>query len=336
MRAGVDVGYGFVKAVSSTGARVLFPSVVARLFGDRRLELPGIAAGEPRYVVEVDFGGGGQRYAVGDYAVDCEGAVRAWHLDGQASHKNTRVLLYAACAVLGCGPGADLGIGLPLELYMDGRAAEWRREFAGKTARVRVGSGPVREVSFSRVLVLPQAAGAFFSAALSGDGLGKELLTQNVGIVDVGYRTTDLLLMRRHPGMVVSRPDPRLSTTVDRGVSWVYQQVWMAVQSKLGRIVDELAVEAGFLYGGGVFRAGGEVFDLEGEAEEYRGQLAREIGDQVRRHWGGRLDQLDALLVAGGGGEYLYDHLQALLPGCRLLPDAAYSNAQGYLAALSG
>lgn len=203
----------------------------------------------------------------------------------------------------------------------------------GASARIRVGSGPVRHVSFSRVLVLPQAAGALFAAALSRDGSGRDLLGKNVGIVDVGYRTTDLLLMRRHPGTAASLPDPGLSTTIDRGVSWVYEQVWLSVQSRLARPVDFFAVEQGFLYGSGTVRIGRVTFDLKAEAERYRERLASEIGDHVRRCWGKRLDQIDALFVAGGGGEYLYGYLRDALPESWLLPDAAFANAQGYLAA---
>jgi len=336
LKMGIDVGYGFVKAVSSEGRRVSFPSVVAPLFGERRLELPGVAGAEPAYVVEVAFGGAwAQRYAVGDYALHCDGAVRAWRLEGQAAHENTQVLLFAACALLGCGPGTELGMGIPLELYVGGRASEWRQAFAEASARVRVGSGPAREVSFSRVLVFPQAMGALFAEAFGRDGRGPEVLTKNVGVVDVGYRTTDLLLMRRLPGLDRSQPDPRLSTTFDRGISWVYQQVWLAVQSRLGRPVDALLVEQRFVHGGGVLRLGGEVFDLEGEAEGYRERLAREIGDEVRRHWSAHLDLLDEILVAGGGGQDLYGHLSGVLPGCRLVREAAFSNAAGYLAMLS-
>jgi len=335
LQIGVDVGYGFVKAVSSEGGRVSFPSVVAPLFGERRLELPGVAGAEPAYEVEVGVGSDRpQRFAVGDYALHCEGAVRAWRLDGQAAHENTKVLLLAACALLGCGAGTELGLGIPLELYVGDRAAEWEGAFSGVSARVRVGSGPAREVSFSRVLVFPQAMGALFAEAFRRDGRGPELLRKDVGVVDVGYRTTDLLLMRSLPGVALSRPDPGRSTTIDRGVSWVYEQVWLAVQSRLKRPVDFLLVEQGFLHRGGLLRLGEAVFDLEGEAEQYRERLAREIGDEVRRYWSAYLDRLDAILVAGGGGQYLYGHLSDALPGCHLAKDAAFSNAAGYLAML--
>lgn len=332
LKVGVDVGYGFVKAVSSDGRRVSFPSVVAPLFGERRLELPGLG-GEPSYVVEVSCGGGpAQRYAVGDYALHCDGAVRAWRLQGQAAHENTKVLLFAACALLGCGPGTELGMGVPLELFIGGRGAEWRQAFSGASARVKVGSGPAREVSFARAVVFPQAAGAYFAEALGRDGSG--LASGTVGVVDVGYRTTDLLYMRVLPGVSAALPDARLSTTLDRGVSWVYRQVWLAVQSRLGRPVDSLLVEQGFLHGQGVLRLGPEVFDLEGEAEEYRVRLAQELADDVRRYWGSHLDRLDCVLVAGGGGQYLYGHLSGLLPDCRLAREAAFANAAGYVAML--
>ncbi|MDI6825389.1 MAG: ParM/StbA family protein [Bacillota bacterium] len=337
MRLGIDVGYGFVKGASSAGGRVVFPSVVAKLLDSRRLDLPWVSGQEPRYEVEIEpEGGRAARYAVGDAAYDREGAVRAWRLRGQAEHENTRALLFAAAAALDAGPSDELGLGVPLEVYVGGGAEEWLRVFSGARARVRLGAGPVREVGFSRVIVLPQAAGAYFHAALSLDGLGRDLLRQNVGVVDVGYRTTDLLLMWRYPGMRVSQPDASLSTTLDRGVSWVYERVWAAVQGRLGRPVDPLVVESGFLYGDGVLRYAGEVFDLEGEAAGYCEQFAREIADQVRKRWGDRLERLDVLLVSGGGGGWLYPYLSDLFPGARLAPDALYANALGYQAALGG
>ncbi|MHB8927062.1 MAG: ParM/StbA family protein, partial [Bacillota bacterium] len=115
MRVAVDLGYGFVKAVSENGKRVMFPSVVAPDPGGK--ELAEALGSKPDYAVTVEHGGRAARYLVGESAATVRNGVRAWEGD-QTEHHNTAILYATAIALLNVGPGpVDLACGLPLTAY---------------------------------------------------------------------------------------------------------------------------------------------------------------------------------------------------------------------------
>jgi len=121
-------------------------------------------------------------------------------------------------------------VAIPLELYVGNRAAEWREAFAGASARARVGSGPLREVSFSPVLVLPHvgtpSGGVRAGRVRSGsDAEGRwgsgRWVPDDRPFAHAAPRRRGLLAARHGR-----------FTTIDRGVSLVYEQVRLTVRTR--------------------------------------------------------------------------------------------------------
>ena len=196
----------------------------------------------------------------------------------------------------------------------------------GRSAIVAVDREPESPVTIRSVRVLPQAAGAF-QYALDRD---PALALRPVGLIDVGYRTTDFLVMRRADAGLA--PDEAACGSVDLGAGQVYERVRQSLTEQAGVLIPEGAVEDALShYGGRLYLQGREV-DAAARVEEGMRHLAAEVAEEVRRAWGDRLALLGAVLVCGGGGQALAPHLAEVHPLVQLLPEALYANALGYLA----
>jgi len=341
-RVGVDLGYGFVKAVSESGERALFPSVVgsggpralAGLFGEKR-------ASEDRYHVVVRaFGAasGGSPAAeerfVGDLALrESPDASRAFDSD-RADHPSTLALLAVALGLLAGDRGpAHLGTGLPLQYY-SGQKERFRRALEGLSAEVEFLSPPLgkRRVSVGRVTLFPQAAGAFFAQLLDESGRVRDPdLARGgglVGVVDVGYKTADFLAVDVGDGLAVR---DRLSGTLDWGTSAVTRAVQRQIEAASGRVVDAVAVDAA-LHGPGVLYVWGAEYRVSEMAREARREAARAIADHLELRWGDALGLMRRVYFAGGGAADLWEHLRRIHPAAQLVPDGQFANARGFLA----
>ncbi|MCL6648340.1 MAG: ParM/StbA family protein [Chloroflexi bacterium] len=318
----VDVGYGFVKAAAQDGRRLLFPSAVAS--AERHGELTtALGLRRPEHHVEVQgTGGRTDRYLVGEAALRA-GASRTW--SEASTRRDYAILVLTAAALLGADGETRLVVGLPLSAYVQRPERRALREsLLGYGAWVSVDGQDARYLEFTGVTVAPQALAAYLSALRGDPGLaGAE-----VGVIDVGYRTTDLSLLTPGPdGAAV--PDETRSGSLDVGYHDVVDTVRQAVAERAGSIeVPERHVERA-MRSGGMLTVRGREMDLRPLVEVAEREVAARIEAEARRLWGADLDFVRAVLVAGGGGQALASHLR--LPALRVLPDAAYANAEGFL-----
>lgn len=328
-KLGVDLGYGYTKAVSETGKRVLFASLVG--------------SGRPRYLGGVFGPGGsegltddldvmidGREYFIGDLARrESRDASRAFEQD-KAAHPNTKVLLATAAALLAdakLGP-VHLATGLPLRYYA-AQKDRFKQVLEAMEAEVQFLSGPrkgqARLVKFSRITVFPQAAGAVY-AALLNDGQGGPKKGAMVALVDIGYKTTDFIAFEIGERLRV-RED--LSGTIETGISDVHRAVQMALVGITKAEVDPAEVETAIK--GGAIWYGGNMYDVAKIAEEARHEVARAIKDRVTLAWGPKAKYFAAVYLAGGGAEELKPHLADYHPAQVIVPEAQFANALGFL-----
>jgi hypothetical protein len=178
----------------------------------------------------------------------------------------------------------EVGIGLPLEVFVAARD-QVRPWVEGVSCQVAVNDRPAVPLVIRRVSVFPQAGGAYLHALLREDGQIRDrfLLEVGVGVIYVGYRTTDLLMLARtSEGMV---PDADRCTTIDQGISAIYEHVWKVLRERIGEPVDIAWVERAFLRNRGVLTFRGEPIDLEPDPEVAREALANQITARVKRLW---------------------------------------------------
>jgi len=329
MQVAIDVGYGFTKALSDRRGRSIFPSAVtsARGTGDLAAALGG---GSAQGHLRVQRSGlQADEYLVGQAALSA-GAARSWSADGDG-REDYPLLVLAALAAVGAEGPVDLALGLPLSVYLSREQRKALRDrIAGIAAWVSLDGHDARHVQASYVRVLPQAVGAYYAALLGPDGA--RLAGQGVGVVDVGYHTTDYLLMV--PGdSGASMPDEARSGSIDAGMSQVVDTVRQHVSGATGTpfAAPEGLIE-GALRNTGHITVRGEVVDLRPAYTEALQDLAGRIEAEIQRAWGQRIDYLAATLLAGGGGTAVTQHLR--LQGAQIVTDPVFANAAGFLAML--
>jgi plasmid segregation protein ParM len=316
MHLAVDVGYSHVKAAGPSG-RVLIPSVVAPY---RELPLADLSRNETGHVVAIRrVDGSVSRYFVGELALR-EGKGATFTLDREKHlHPNHDVLLLAAARLLGAGANASVVVGLPVAYYRN-QKDELRRHVEGLHAEVSVNGGHFVRVSFGKVVVYPQAAGALLAAPdLPEAGL--------VLAVDVGYRTTDYVTAEVRDGQ--ARPVASLCGSAEVGVFNVHEALCAEYQVRTGAPLSPMRASEIARNGGLTYYYGREL-DLSGVLEKARAEVARQVADQVRAALADRLAEVRKVYLVGGGALEL-PFLARLLPAAEVLPDPQWANAAGFL-----
>lgn len=321
---GIDVGYGFVKAAAPDGRRCIFPSAACRAVGSG--DLASVLGGQGlrhRVAVQRLPAGTQEEWLVGDAAL-AAGASRTW--DSEASQRDGYdVLTMASVSILGAEGAVILSLGLPLGLWLKRQERQALRDrLSGLAARVSVDGGPTRSILVTKVKVFPQSVGAYV-AALHRPG-GERLAGKAVGVVDVGFKTCDYLLLVPGPDGVAV-PDEARCGSVDAGIGQATEAVRQYLAGQVGTLPPEGVVEAA-LRGGGLLPVRGRDLDLRPIYQEALADLAARVEAEIRRVWTAQLDYLAAVLLAGGGGAALAPYLR--LPCVQVVPEAIHANALGF------
>ncbi|MEW5899819.1 MAG: ParM/StbA family protein, partial [Bacillota bacterium] len=302
----IDLGYGYTKGVSEK-KKVIFPSVVAPA---RDLVLADLSQNGIGHQVEIrTLSGRTKKYFIGELAIREGGQVATFTLERQKHmHPNHDVLILAAARLLGAKAGATLVTGLPVAYYRT-QKDELARHLMGLHADVSMDGSPFTRISYGKVVVYPQGAGALLTAPeLPPSGL--------VCLVDVGYKTTDFVTAEIRDSQ--ARPVSSLCGSIETGVYYAEAIAGNSYQAKTGAPANPARLPEILQVGRFAFR-GAEV-DFRREAAAAREAVARTIADQVLTSLGNRADEIARFYLAGGGAEALPE-LVELLPGVVKLPE---------------
>uniref|UniRef100_UPI001BD607D9 ParM/StbA family protein n=1 Tax=Tepidanaerobacter acetatoxydans TaxID=499229 RepID=UPI001BD607D9 len=219
-KIGLDLGYGYTKGINEAGKGVVLPSMVSAAY-DRPLS--ALFGGQKENIINnmhiVLTNDDKEEYFVGELARR-EGRNVSYVFDeNKINHPSTRALLAAASMLL--FPEEDVPVhlvtGLPLEQF-----AKQRRNFEDMLKNFKIivsfkGDQKVKIIKFTKVTVFPQAAGAVYGAIL--DDIQKYLIPGSyLGLVDIGFKTTDFIAFITEDRMVL-RED--LSGTINIGMAAV-------------------------------------------------------------------------------------------------------------------
>lgn len=323
---GLDIGFGYTKATNGTEFLV-YKSV----FGDAtdmqfREQLLTDDDDEQHLQVRIDD----RNYFVGELA-ERQSLERYFTLDqNQFVADFTRVLaLTALSRMVARQDPVKLVVGLPIGHYTRFRG-DLAEMLSGQHEVGVFARGGEREDTVVRVTdirVVPQPFGTVMNLMLNdvGEVMEKGMTRQKIGVVDIGFRTSDFTITDR------TRYSERGSMTSDSGISRAFTTIASKLHEKSGvqvelyRMYD--AVERGTI------RIHGKRYDLKRITEQAFGQLATRIATEANRLWANDWD-IDAIVVTGGGGAILAPYLQPLLKG-EVLPiepgkDSRLNNVRGY------
>jgi len=313
-KLGLDVGRSMVKATCGGDVVLEFPPLVAAAGSSH-----GLMDGK---VDRLDVTWEGTRWLIGESVRGAAGA--RWVTDERKVGTDALVLALAAIGRLGVQGDVTLCAGVPAALWATDGAA-LRRLLTGPFTFSRNGHRCSVAVT---AYVLPEPAGAYFSCLLSPAGRvgNSDLARYPVAVVDIGYRSVDIVLVDR--GAI----QEHVTRSTAHGLVTAYNRLFQQLTGEVGLLADDERMDA-FL---AVVR--GEPLVLKGRTlgDDFRQvvaaakpDLAEAITSDIRSALSGA--NYRVLLWAGGGAEWLRAELDRAFPGGRWPADARLANVRGFL-----
>jgi len=312
MNIGIDIGYSAVKAASGN-RRVIFPSVVGTP-DKARFSLNGseaIVLTMPDHV------------QVGEGAIQQSRFVHRREDRRWIESQEWYMLALAALTELTEATVADLRIvtGLPVAFYDDKKVVR-DRLFCEHKAQREGRRGQSLRVSDCRVI--PQPFGCLLAETLDDRGriANQALATGNVGIIDIGGKTTNLLSVNSLAEIGTETDSANVGAwDAARAV-----RVWLAencpdLDLRDHQIVDAVIARSVRYYGKKV--------DLAGVVDETLERLGNEVVAVATQLWNGGAS-LDAILVSGGGALLLGEHITRHFRHAQVVSEPVFANAIGF------
>lgn len=313
MHSGIDIGYNELKAVTDA-RRVKFPSVVGT--PDRaRFSLNG----NDEFLLTV----GGNTWQIGQSAVRQSRFIhrredRAWITSDEYYH-----LFLAALTELTAANWVELKIvtGLPVAFFENDKDVLQNR-LMGEHRAQRDGRN-AQTFKVTDVRVIPQPFGALLSEALDNRGqIVNNQLTGQVGVIDVGGKTTNILSVDQLAEV------SNETTSVNLGGWDIVRQIrehltGMCPDLDLRdhQIAEAIKTRTLNYYG--------EPVDLGPAIDSIIGPMANQVIAQATQLWNGGA-ALIAILIVGGGAILLGPYLQRHFRHARIAHNPIYANAVGY------
>ena len=323
---GVDIGFGFTKATDGKEF-VLFKSVLGEAT-DIRFRLPIVKSeAGPCMHVEME----GRAYFVGDFA-EQHSDTREFTLDQEKLLTEfSKVLTMTAISNLSDSyANVNVVTGLPIGFYKEynQRLMKMLKGIHEITFHNSDGTSESKRVNINNLKILPQPLGSFLNLLMNeyGKFTNRELAKQKIGIIDIGFRTTDCCIFQ---GLEFVQ---RGSSTSDTGIS----ESFSVIAKKL-REESNVDIELYRLYKAietGLIKIRGKEYNISKLRDKVFEHSASIIANDIARLWADDWD-IDLIIISGGGAMELTKYLQPLIAG-NVMPvetniDARLNNVQGYL-----
>jgi plasmid segregation protein ParM len=318
-RIGLDIGFGFVKAVSIEGGKMgatVFPAALGQAQKLSSFDVGMGRRGRRTRVITYD----GIEYYVGR---DCLAHSRTWAARQdrfRIGSQEERLLALVALARLGVRECAIVA-GLPWPWYDDRH--KLKRSLVGEH-RLTIGSKE-HTITIHRVKVVPQPIGGFYCHFLDMRGLAiacEEEMLKTYGFLDIGWNTTDLTALRR------LQPVERWSGGERIGVRRVIEIVDDHIRRQHGlelspheidEVVKSRQVE---IYG--------EAIDIACVVDSAIRAVAQQIRAKATALWGNG-ERFTRIFIFGGGATVMGKAIREAFPkNSEVLPQPYLANAIGF------
>jgi plasmid segregation protein ParM len=323
---GIDIGFGFTKATNGKDMLV-FKSI----FGEAtdiqfREQLLSVSSPEEHLHIELE----GESFFVGELA-ERQSHVRSFTLDQNQFITNfaKTMAMTALSRIVSPDDTVNLVTGLPVSFYRRHRE-ELSGLLLGAHSLVTLDQSGARHempVTVKQVRVIPQPFGSLFNLMMgdTAELSDKRYAQEKIGVVDVGFRTTDYTVSDR------TKYSGRGSGSSESGIARAFAMIAVKLLEQTGvdvelyRMYDAVAR--------GSIKIRGKTIDLRPLTEEAFSKLASAVATEVNRLWADDWD-IDLIVVTGGGGAVLAPYLEPLLSGEVLgvdpTADSRLNNVRGY------
>lgn len=323
---GLDIGFGFTKATNGKES-VMFKSI----FGEAVDIQFRSDFGNTSFTSSLHVTIGEKSYFIGDYA-EQQSNVRQFTLDQEKLLTEFAKILALTAAGKFSEKELPLNVvsGLPVAYFKDNNV-RFAKILTGQHNIIyhrADGTDVTRRINIKKVRMMPQPLGSFFNLLMDEKGkiTNMDLARQKVGVVDIGFRTTDYAIFDR------LRYIDRGSATMDTGISKIFRVIANKLQEKTG-----INVELYRLYNAvesGIIKMKGQEYDISKIRDQVFKQASEALANDIDRLWTDDWD-IDTIILSGGGCMELTPYLKPLISG-NVIPvekgiDARLNNVQGYL-----
>ena len=317
------MGYGFIKANDGREG-IRFPSVVGEGSTGGGMSL-GLKKPDPASDIRITVEG--KTYFVGDLAIRqsrlAHRGLSATREDGD----DLRVLFLAALSMFCRDSKNDFQVvpGLPpgrMQLADDLVA---RLRGTHKVTRHTGRSSQDLTIRLDDIEVVPQPLGTFWAEVLDTNGQvhgDAQMLEGRVGIIDVGFRTTDFATI------IEGEYAPAWSRTVPIGISNGYDTLATSLSTQYGLERETYTLDRAVIEGS--ISVSGKSVDITGLRDEILGDVATKLMVELQSLW--QLTDYDTVLLTGGGGQIMARYLQGQIAQSQVVEDPVSANARGYVA----
>ncbi|MHB1957230.1 MAG: ParM/StbA family protein [Sulfobacillus sp.] len=182
----------------------------------------------------------------------------------------------------------------------------------------------VRTVIIEQVHLYPQGIAALFATMKAARDAKRWPLTGLVAMVDVGYRTMDVVVMDTETLKTVDT----LTHSFDVGIGDLVQRITQGIEDKTGELIDSaMALSALRTHEISMY---GEIVDVTNVLVEATDNWGNQLATKLTQWWRERLKDIRLLMTAGGGSDAFNQAMSTRFKGCWSPEQPLFANAKGY------
>lgn len=322
---GIDVGFGFTKAYNGKNS-VIFKSLMGDAADIQFQSSLGDAASTSKLHITLED----KTYFLGSYA-EQQSNIPEFTLDQEKLVENFVKILAIAAAGICTDTNGPIHVvtGLPVG-YLRRDSKRLKEMIQGVheiTYHNQNGADVFRRIHIDKIHVIPQPIGSIFNLIFDEYGKikNKDLAVQKLGVVDIGFKTTDFSIFD-HLQYI-----ERGSSTMETGIS----KCFSAVANKL-RQESNINIELYRIFKfmtSGTIKIRGKEYNITNLKKRVYTHAAAAIAADLNRLWENDWD-IDSIILSGGGSIELADYLIPNIEG-NVIPiskeiDPRFNNVQGY------
>lgn len=322
LKIGLDIGYGYTKAVASNGRSFNIPSIVGEGFqlihNNTMLAQQGFNSDKlDNLCVEID----NQKFFVGELA-SIESLSQSYVYDqDKIDHINFKVLIATSVALLLDEPeDISIVVGLPYSDYV--KQKKKLQAYLNNFDNIIKLNGVEKHIRFHTAAPFPQSAGAIFELKkyYSFDPSGY------VACVDIGTKTTDFTVFIPQKTKLVES----MSSTINVGAHFVHSYVNREMEYQSGIRLDPFRVES-IIRNGAVTEFDGRKYDLNESLRNGKSDLVKRISDEIAKNWAHGSTKISKTFLVGGGAQLLKEQLSSKYSSAVIPEQPEMMNARGFL-----
>lgn len=313
----IDLGYSHTKVISSSGQRIIFPSVTGTP-DKSRFSLNGHSDG---IILTSPY-----HKLVGETVEEQSLFTQRWEDRDWFRTDEYMALLYTALTEITTTFHANINLitGLPVRFYEQDRG-DLKLRLLGRHEVAREGRVQPQVFNINRVKILPQNVGSYLSVALGDNGkqvASSDFLYGKVGVIDIGSLTTNFLVMQRFTEL------RQESTSIEAGAWKLSRAVRHGLaercpdlQLKDHQLMEAIKHQSVTYYG--------DKIDISELVYEAAAQLEDQIIAKAKERWGKGAD-LQCILVTGGGSLLLEERITRHFRHAKQVDNPVFANVLGY------